>query len=156
MKTHSNILTRENFRAAEKRADVKIVELEQTGSRSRQRAFRFYLSGSTGRPGNQRDEQAATWDEWGIFFAELFDADPAAHCTKNSYLSAEHFHWVTGDRFRTLTPLLQHNRHKWEPLAALPGGFAEARERGWAEAKCDCGAVNRWLLPPKKWEDIAA
>src|SRR5258705_6579708 len=114
MRIHSNTLTHEDFADAAKRAGVSIVELSEHGSQSRKHAFKFALEGTSGRPrGFGAGGEAATWDEWGIVFAHLFNVDPDAHTGKNGYLSAEHYHWVTGDRFRTLTPLLQHKRHKW-------------------------------------------
>lgn len=75
------------------------------------------------------------------------------HCGKNSYQSAEHFHWMTDDRFRYLTPNAQHRRHIWEPLELVEPGFAKSH--GYAESRCrDCEAVQRWPLYGNTWADI--
>jgi hypothetical protein len=156
MRIHTNTLIRKDFRDAAHEAGVSIVELSEHSSQSRARAYKFYLSGSAGRPGNRRDEQAATWDEWGIFLAHLFNIDPNAHTGKNGYLSAEHYHWVTSDRFRTLTPSQQHKRHKWQYMPLLPGDFNDANTRSfYAVAQCNCGATQRWILHGHTWEEMA-
>lgn len=115
---HSDVLTYRHFEDAAAFAGVKVVEIEQLGSRSRHSKFKFYLAGSSSHsPGFGRtygdDLKAATWDEWGIFFARLFMLDSQAHCGARSYQNEEHFHWVTGNRFRTLTPRHQHKHHTW-------------------------------------------
>lgn len=151
MRIHSNTLTRQDFTDAAKRADVTLVDLTEHGSQSRARAFVFYLSGS-GTQGGQwgtQNYKTATWDEWGIVFAHLFHVDPQAHCGKNGYRNAEHYHWSTDDRFRTLTPLLQHKRHNWSVVnRSITGNYMVAQ--------CKCGAVNRWMAYGHDWEEIAS
>jgi len=143
VKIHSDQLKLEHFRMAARAAGVTIVELIEQGSRSRKRAFKFQLSGSSpyrSQFGNHGG-QAATWDEWGMFLNALFLVDPDAHCGKNSYLSADHFHWVTGDRFRTLIPPYQHPRHKW----TLGHTFNDDHRQ--RQSECEyCEAVQRWLV----------
>lgn len=134
MRIHSDILTRDDFAAAARRAGVSLVQLAEHGSKTRVKAFSFYVSGS-GVQGGQwgtQDYRTATWDEWGILLGHLFDVDAEAHCGKGSYLSADDYHWQTADRFRTLTPDRQHKRHKWE-FKGISG-----------EHGCKCGAGRRW------------
>lgn len=131
MRIHSDILTISDvYQAAtiagggDHRTSSVLVEVTQHGSRQRARAFNLSLTGtSSRRPNNAAggryahglgDAHAATWDEWGMFLAELFRRDPAAVVPK-IYESGEHFRWVTGARFDTLTPADQHDGagHKW-------------------------------------------
>ena len=49
------------------------------GSRKRDHGFTVYLEGSSPRRSqHDRDAYAATWDEWGIWIAALYDIDPEA------------------------------------------------------------------------------
>lgn len=161
MKIHSNILTRQDFQDAARKAGagVYLVDFETCGSRSRIRAFKFTLTGNSshwrngGTYGANHDDRAATWDEWGMFLAHLFDVDPQAHCGKNSYLSAEHFHWSTSDRFRALTPPYQHARHRWQPTPVV----GSSQERGYYESQCtECEALHRYVAYGHTWEAISA
>lgn len=139
MKIHSDILTRGDFITAARRAGVTIVDLSEHGSKTRLRAFKFYISGSGvfgGQYGNA-SHKTATWDEWGIALAHLFDVDPFTHTGKGGYVGAEDYHWQTGGRFKTLTADQQHLRHRWERMHVLSTG---EHHEDW----CDCGAVRRW------------
>lgn len=81
---------------------------------------------------------AATWDEWGIVLARLFDADPDAF-VPGAYESAEHFHWATGGRFANGGPAEMHDQHKWEylgPVATLAYHVHTCPK---------CGAVKRYM-----------
>lgn len=126
MRIHTDTLTVTDIYAAAARAgggDYRtspvLADVTEHGSRSRARAFNVTLSGTSGRRqnpghgGGSRDLQAATWDEWGMFLAELFRRDPNAVVPK-VYDGAEHFQNVTDQRFDTLTPENQHRDHKWE------------------------------------------
>jgi hypothetical protein len=152
MKIHSNILQRRDFHKAAFEAGVTVIELEVQGSRSRSHAFHFSLTGSS--PFNRgfgAEGKAATWDEWGIFLAELFVIDPNAHCGKNSYQSEDHFNWVTGNRFKSLVPNDQHTRHRW--------GLGQPSASGtYSVAQCECGAIHRWFINPnfgwKEWQEF--
>src|SRR5690606_21142873 len=115
------------------------------GSRSHARAFEVRLEGNgghrnSGAYGAQTDEQAATWDEWGIFLARLYAIDPEMVCgtiKRPIYRNAEHYHWTTGKRFTWLTHGGQHARHRWV--------FGEAdKVARTSRASCKCGAVKRW------------
>lgn len=149
MKIHSDVLLPRAFWQASMAAGVDLVDYSESGSRSRKRAYNFSLSGSSPyQRGFGAGGQAATWDEWGIFLNYLFKIDPNAHCGKNSYLSAEHFHWMTGDRFRHLSRANQHKRHKW--------GLGQANCTGaYSVSRCECGAIQRWVLRDHSWEDIS-
>lgn len=139
MRIHTDKLSAlDIYAAANFSAAVRVAEVTEHGSRTRARAFRFYLLGSSSFRPNQRDygseDYAATWDEWGIVFGHLFARDPDAHCGRNSYRSADDFHYKTGYRFVPgfLTPAMQHRRHRW----GIHLGY---------ENQCtDCGAVVRW------------
>ena len=138
MRIHTDHLsTLDIYAAANFAAAARVAEVTEHGSRTRARAFRFYLLGSSSYRPNQRDygpdDYAATWDEWGIVIGHLYARDPAAHFGRYSYRSAEDFHEKTGYRFVPgfITPGMQHRRHKWSP--DYSGG-----------AYCDCGAYQRW------------
>lgn len=145
---HSDKLTHQDFQSAAKVAGVEIVDVTSKGSRSRKGSFSFAISGS-GRYGGQwgtQDYSAATWDEWGIFLAQLFAIDPEAHTGKNGYLSAEHFNWMTGNRFLRLDVRDQHKRHKWAHHSVATGTYYVH--------SCDCGASTRTLARGIAWDDI--
>jgi hypothetical protein len=151
MKIHSDVLTYQDFHAAILALPgVTATEVQEAGSRSRARSFHVMLSGTSPFRTMNKEHQAATWDEWGFFLAHLYSVDGYAYCGKHSYQSAAHFHWVTGDRFKTLTPLAQHRRHVWEPRELVEQGFASTH--GYAESRCDCGAVQRWFIGDGRWD----
>lgn len=117
------------------KAGVSFGKLVAHGSRTREHAFEVQLLGtSTRRPnsgsrGVGRDDYAATWDEWGIFLADLFEADPDIVC--QPYNGAADFYYKTDGRYESLRKEDQHRNHKWE--FAAPGA-----------QECNCGAVRRW------------
>ena len=91
------------------------------GSRTHAGALELSLEGNghrknTGTSG-AGDESGATWDEWGVVLAAVFAADPGAMCGSKAYpayRNAEHYHFLTGDRFRAGTlPEDTHKRHRW-------------------------------------------
>ena len=100
-------------------------KLEERGSRSRERAFDVILTGSSNRKQNTGDpysaDRAATWDEWGVFFGRLFNADPDATCY--AYDGHDDFNWKTGDRFaKGEMPEDTHAQHRFEYVGQLAGG----------------------------------
>lgn len=149
MRIHSDKLTYQDFLRAGSWAQVYLIEFAECGSRSRAKAFEFSLTGSSSYQRNfGAGGQAATWDEWGMFLAFLFQVDPNAHCGKHSYQCQEHFNWMTGNRFDNLTPQKQHKRHRW--------GMADASAtKVYSVSECSCGAIQRWLLTGYVWEDIS-
>lgn len=127
-------------------ADVRSVELPpgvhwhhvgEHGSRSRARGFEIALEGNScyGGQWGHLQYKAATWDEWGVVLGRLFELDPNARVAR-IYEGAEHFHYVTGDRFHPFNlPERLCPRHKW-------GGWdRNLPSQSWC-TKCD--AVHRW------------
>ncbi|AEQ21049.1 hypothetical protein E3_1330 [Rhodococcus phage E3] len=141
MRIHTN-LDHGDLADAARHAGVIIARSSQHGSRSRERAFEVTLSGS-GRTGSRwansgsygaSSSKAATWDEWGIFLAELFRRDP--ELKTKEYPSLDAFEWVTVNRFRTLTADRQHVQHRWADVERVAGGRYHI-------SSCKCGAQVR-------------
>lgn len=115
MKIHSNVLTREDIiHAARNIAHCDITDLSERGSRSHKNRWDIKLSGDSLYNQNFGDSKAATWDQWGIFLAYLFRLDPTVKT--DMYSDVNNFHWITGERFISLTYPEQHKRHKWIPI----------------------------------------
>lgn len=142
MRVHTSA-TRSALYDAAQRAGV-VVLASRHGSRTHAHAYEVALEGSgarrnTGTRGAS-DEYGATWDEWGIFLAALYEVDPDARCGGSAkrpiYANADDYHWQTGDRFHTLTPGEQHRRHRWEYVGQLLTG-------AWLH-RCKCGATKRY------------
>jgi len=149
VRIHTDKITRADLSAAAVYTHVGLIDPTEHKSRSRNRAFKFSLTGSSNHRGqfSNGDWDAATWDEWGIFLNHLFEIDPLANNgTKYGYLSAQHFHWVTGDRFRTIKPRQQHRKHHWEARVNFDPDF-QPHVLGYGEAWCACRAIQRWVMP---------
>lgn len=151
MRLHTDTLTRADLHAAIARAGLEVHNLTATehGSRSHTRAWNVHLTGtSSRRPNNgNTDAYAATWDEWGMFFAELYRRDPqmlAGTAGAPIYRDAPDFHAVTGDRFHALTPDEQHGGagHKWE--VTVPGEIVEC------VGKRACGAYREQHMATRR------
>lgn len=88
---------------AARTAGVAFDKYKKGGSRSHFWGYTIILEGESGRHTNsgsygaRTDSEAATWDQWGIFLAVIFEADPGAKT--DSYANAEDFHRKTGGRF---------------------------------------------------------
>jgi hypothetical protein len=151
MRLHTDHLTETDIRDAARKAGVGVERFSRHSSRSRGWAFDVILSGSGTTSGNyggaDRDVKAATWDEWGLVLAELYQRDPQM-IAGSAYRNSEHFHWATGDRFTALTPPFQHLRHRWEYQGECVTDAYYTRE-------CDCGAVVRYLAHGVTWEYIS-
>ena len=89
MKLYSTRITSEDIGNAARTAGVGFqdtfsrkgwfVPIREFRSRSGAPAFEFFLHGSSPyRAQHDRSEFAATWTEWGIFIAALFEIDPDA------------------------------------------------------------------------------
>lgn len=155
MKIRTNA-TADQVRAAAREARVSFERFDVTGSRTHAHTFDVLLLGHTSnrRPNSgyrgAGDEYAATWDEWGIFLARIFDADPTTRATY--YDDAEHFHWVTGDRFRTLTHDEQHVSHHWDyDGKVVTGSYDVSTCR---TKKGECGAIVRRMTHGHKFSEI--
>lgn len=133
---HTSLTHTEIYEAGTK-AGVVFARLNTRGSRKADHAFDLILSGSGAHRSQYRAQAwpAATWDEWGIFLAEIFRRDQGASATY--YSDAADFHWRTGDRFATLTPARQHKLHRWQYVGQCVTGAYHVRE-------CACGARNRY------------
>lgn len=163
MRIHTDILTTRDIELAAVRAgDFVRVTVTEHGSRKRARAFNVTLTGtSSRRPNNgtsgeyDPDAYAATWDEWGMFLGELFRRDPGA-VVPNVYESGEHFRWVTGARFDTLTPDQQHGAagHKWSgAYPNLTGAYFVAECLG--NKGKPCAATTRHMARGHQFAEIS-
>ena len=123
MRIHSDVLTIADVHRAASGLPGVYVTASQHGSRARRRAFNVSLEGNGHRKNSglygAAEEFGATWDEWGVFIARLFDIDPEAFwgtAKHPTYASPEGFHHLTGERFRSLElPADTHKRHRWDP-----------------------------------------
>lgn len=156
MRIHSNTVNEADIRRVVDvlvGGNVRVHSLTRHGSRSRHHALNLILSGSSKFGGQYGDLNyaAATWDEWGIVLNAIFELDPDA-VVLGVYESAEHFHWVTGDRYRMLTPGAQHLRHNW--LSGDAGGRSVGGS--YYVQSCKCGAIVRRLAHGRTFSaDIA-
>lgn len=102
MRIHTNTLTASDIYAAANKAGAVVATFSGHGSRSRARAFDVKLEGSSRRRPNGGASgagtgYAATWDQWGMFLAELFAKDGSMFTPYDK--SAEYFADRTADRF---------------------------------------------------------
>ena len=163
MRIHTDSLTEKDIYAAADRAGESVrVEMTQHGSRKRDRAFNVTLSGTSSRKRNTGNygtagedsywgpdrSHAATWDEWGMFLAELFRRDADA-IVPGAYESAEHFRWATGAHYDVLTPDTQHRNHSWRPEGTnVTGSYRVERCR-------TCDAIRRTVSVGHTFAEIA-
>lgn len=165
MRLHTCAITASDLHDAARLAGVTFDTMTEHGSRAQHHAWNVKLFGSSGRRPNWGtsgvgsygvgDGEAATWDEWGIFLAALYRLDPLMKTPY--YDNADHYHWVTGRRFVSLTHAEQHRVHKW--------GMGEPHYSGlFSEVTCigtkgpsnpGCGAIRRWLIHGHKFAEIA-
>lgn len=152
MKIHSDSLDALDVRKAATLAGVGFTRFNLQGSRSRAQGFDVILTGNSGRRQNMGGaDEAATWDEWGIFLGHLHRLDPDL---KTPYYSgADHYVWVTGGRFTPeFTPADGHKRHKWEFTGIGVTGSYSVFECG---GKNGCGAIQR-SLRGQTWDEFEA
>lgn len=128
MRIHSDILTVADVYDAVSDLPGVYVTVSENGSRTHRKGFEVSLEGNgyarnTGSYGSDRSTPGATWDEWGVFLARLFDVDPRAlpgSVKYPVYVDAGDFHRKTATRFADLTlPEDTHKRHTWEYSAGL-------------------------------------
>lgn len=114
MRIHSNTLTQNDLTIAVNLAGAWFIKRTEHKSRKRSHAFEVALSGDAAhRSQADRDEYGATWDQWGIFLAALFDRDPSM--VTPDYRDAADFHFQTHERFRDGLPLSErHRQHRWD------------------------------------------
>jgi hypothetical protein len=148
MRFHTSELTPLFIRKAATQAGVTFTRFEKRGSRSRDDAYDIILSGSSGRRQNGGEDEAASWDQWGIFLNALYIVDPDMIAGQN-YECADHFHWVTGDRYHELTLAQQCRSHDWNYDGSVATG-------AYMVHSCSkCGAIRRFLNHGK-WADFIA
>ena len=141
MKLHTDKLTSADIYKATYDLPGVSVDVTPKGSRSKDHAFDVRLTGtSPRRPNSGRsgagDEYAATWDEWGIFFARLYEIDP--EMTNWAYDNSDDFHWKTAARFHALIPAQQCRVHKFEYTGSAATGSYHV-------AQCNkCEAIKRY------------
>ncbi len=108
MRIHSNILNERDLHkaldAADQALDVNLIVIGTRGSRSHRQAFEVALRGTGARHKRapqtvlySSDERAATFDDWGYFLAEVFQADPDATC--GPYKGITDFHNQTDGKY---------------------------------------------------------
>lgn len=119
-------------------ARIARVDMEVTthGSRKRDHAFEVKLTGESRRrpQGGGLDAFAATWDQWGVFFAHLFMVDSNAHMG-TAYDGVEEFDYKTSHRFDVegYWPSDAHGDHRFQ-YAGIP----------YTQACTKCTATHRW------------
>ena len=150
MRIHSNTLNRLEVRKAATLAGVDFTRLTEHGSRSRAGAFDVILTGNSGRRQNMGGpDEAASWDEWGIFLGHLHRLDPDLKTPY--YHGEEHYVWATGGRFTPeFTPSQCHRRHRWDFAGIGVTGSYSVFECG---GKHPCGAIMR-SMRGQTWEDF--
>lgn len=149
MRLHTDALTMQDIEFAAVTAGVTLLGASQHGSQRRSHAFEVALSGS-GRHGGQwghGSAKSATWDEWGVFLADLFGKDDALTIPR-VYESHEFFAWATGGRYEPwIGP--QHVQHRW-------GLGVPNCTRSYSVQQCECGAIRRWMLQGHTFAELIA
>lgn len=104
------------------------ISVSEHGSRTHKRAFEIALKGNSPSLNMANTGQAATWDEWGVVIARIFDRDAEAvfgSVKRPIYRSGGDFHFRTGYRFEDLEmPEDTHPRHTWDWV----NGHSECRK----------------------------
>lgn len=124
MRLHTDTITLADIERATEHLPGVGVTATQHGSRIRSTAFEVKLEGNgyranPGAGGRYEVPNGATWGEWGVFIAALYEVDSAALWGSNKrpvYDGSDHFHRSTGWRFEDTPGLLPedtHKRHNW-------------------------------------------
>lgn len=117
MRIHSNALTSLDIYRATNALPGVYAEVTPKGSRTHVGAFEIRLTGTSTRRTMDGQDQAATWDEWGVFIAAIYEVDPAAvfgSVKSPNYRDSNHFHAVTRYRFDAdALPEDTHQQHNW-------------------------------------------
>jgi hypothetical protein len=152
MRIHSDDLTHTDLLDAARIARVYFDRQTLHGSRSRDHAFDVILTGESKRRPNRgtsadryNPDYAATWDQWGVFLAVLFERDNEMSVPYYDSYSA--FHYQTGHRFvlGVSDPEGDETPSHWPSDAH---GDHRFKYNGTPyERKCTkCTAVQRWSL----------
>jgi len=145
MRIHSDKIETADVRNALPKG-VMIAALSRHKSRTRDHGIEIRLYGTSSYRTQDGSGQAATWDEWGILLAVLFELDPKMVAA--GYPSADEYHWITGDRFRTLRVEDQHRRHSWEYTGKAATG-------SYVVHTCTCGAITRRMSYGHSFSEIS-
>ncbi len=117
MRIHSNTLHPSDFYKVVRDLPGVHVDVTKHGSRSHNVAYEVRVTGTSSRRTMAGDDQAATWDEWGVFFARIFNLDVhalAGSAKHPAYDGSKDFHRQTGHRFAALViPADTHQQHRW-------------------------------------------
>ncbi len=138
MRIHSDTLRVSDLNEAARIARVD-MEFTTHGSRKRDHAFNVNLTGESrrrpngGNRGANSDAYAATWDQWGVFIAALFDVGPNASMTY--YDGEQDFNYRTASRFTGVGfwPADAHGDHRFK-YDGIP----------YEQSCTKCSAVQRW------------
>lgn len=140
MRIHSNTLTASDLADAAHDARVNFTRYGEGKSKSHARFFDVILTGESRRHQNGGPDMAATWDQWGVFLAVLFDRDRNMVCgTVKSpvYNGQDNFDYRTDYRFDNVNnfwPTDAHGDHTFR-YSGIP-----------FQQKCTkCTAVMRWM-----------
>lgn len=131
MRIHTDTLTYSDMTHAAMAARVNFTTIQQHGSRSRDHSFDVILTGESRRRQNGGEDMAATWDQWGVFLAYLFDKDSEAKCW--AYSDASQFAYRTVYRFEDGWPTDAHGDHRFQ-YDGMP----------YTQKCTKCTARNRW------------
>ncbi len=146
MRIHFHVNNQDTLKAisnAQKTSSVTLEKCSKHGSRSHRLAYEIVLSGESPHKSGSAEfaqEQAATWDQWGIFLAVLYSVDPYAKSW--AYSDATDFHHKTGYRFDEggvdgrNHPEYRRTSHKWEG-----NGYGELACKGHGKKNPTCTAV---------------
>lgn len=152
MRIHLNlgyVEARDTVSAACRAASVYPERLTTHKSRTHQIAVDVILSGESPHRINSAEfghEQAATWDQWGIFLAAIYAVDPTAKSW--AYADAAAFHSQTGHRFNlerdnpvdSIThPDYRRTSHRWSVDREAP--YPVWRCKGHGKDNPTCSAV---------------
>jgi hypothetical protein len=151
MRLHTMITDEHAIRDAIRAAGARPIELSRHRSRLGDVGWEVKLAGcSPYRTQSDPDEYAASWDQWGVFLAALYDHDPdmvvGSGWKYAVYRDACAFHYATGHRFEDGRPEVIHHAHRFRParpyeaVCSVTVGPDGRRARG-GEL---CGAVTRW------------
>ena len=115
MRIHTDTLTASNVQTAATTARVTLDRFTEHKSKSRDHAFDITLQGESKRHQNGGTGKAATWDQWGVFLAVLFDMDDSLSIPR-AYAHDSDFHYKTANRFAAIGhfPHDAHGDHKFE------------------------------------------
>lgn len=151
MRIHSDTLTMLNLYEAARTARVEFDRFDAKGSRKRDHAFDVTLFGESRRRPNNRgtsgpDDYAATWDQWGVFLAFLFNLDP--DMATPYYADADEFDYRTNRRFEKRTKFFTPGGSGvvvWWPADAHGDHTFRFSGTPLEQSCTKCSAVQRWM-----------